>query len=215
MATGLRRHYGAENFHVLGNAAFVMDVPEAKRRTSINTVGFLSNITPEKGIGLFMDTVRDAQNVDTDLCCVIAGPIQDADLKALVTRFCAEAPQRRRWLGSVYGDEKKAFFDSIDVLMFPSQYANEALPVTICEALAAGVPVLATDRGCIPDQLAGTGWVFTEDAFRTQAVEQIARWSQDQVSFARASDAAYARFTTQRDADAASLARLTERMGQA
>lgn len=212
MADGLRAHYGAEHFHVLGNAAFVEDVPEARRRMSLRTVGFLSNITPEKGIGLFMETMRQVQADHSGIACVIAGPIADPDLRKMVEAFCAEAPDQRTWAGPVYADEKKAFFDGIDLLLFPSQYANEALPVTICEALAAGVPVLATDRGCVPDQLAGTGWVYTEETYLDAASDQIAVWSVDQISFARASDAAAARYQTQRDTDAQSLVRLTERM---
>lgn len=215
MADGLRTHYGADKFHVLGNSAFVEDVPEARRRTSLKTIGFLSNITPEKGIGLFMETMRDLQEDASAPECVIAGPIADPDLRVQVEAFCAEAPERRRWLGSVYGAEKKAFFEQIDLLLFPSQYPNEALPVTICEALAAGAPVLATERGCIPDQLAGTGWVFHEDVFREKAAAQVRGWMQDQIGFARASDAAHARYESQREADTRALKRLTERMGQA
>lgn len=212
MREGLQAHYGAEHFHVLGNSAFVEDVPDSRRRTDVTTLGFLSNITPEKGIGLFMHTLRAVQSQDPDLRCVIAGPIQSADLRARVAAFCAEMPERREWVGSVYGAEKKAFFDQIDVLLFPSQYDNEALPVTICEALAAGAPVLATDRGCIPDQLAGTGWVYSKDSFQDQAAAQILAWRQDQLGFARASDSAYARFLTQRETDTLSLHRLTNRM---
>lgn len=213
MKDGLRAHYGAERFHVLGNAAFVEDVPEARRRTRLGTLGFLGNITPEKGIGLFMATLRAVQAQDPDLGCVIAGPIPSAELRARVETFCAEMPERRVWRGPVYGADKAWFFDQIDVLLFPSQYANEALPVTICEALAAGAPVLATPRGCIPDQLAGTGWVLPEDRFEDMAAAQILAWRQDQIGFARASDNARTRFAAQQGADAAALNHLTKRMG--
>ncbi len=212
MANGLRTHYGAEHFHVLGNAAFVEDVPPAHRRTALNTIGFLSNITPEKGIGLFMETLRGLQARAPEISCLIAGPIKDPALKAQVEVFCAEMPDRRQWLGPVYSADKTAFFARIDVLLFPSQYDNEALPVTICEALASGAPVLATDRGCIPDQLAGTGWTYAEDAFSSNAQIQISNWRSDALGFARASDSAACRYTSQSDADAKALKHLTERM---
>lgn len=212
MADGLRTHYGAAQFHVLGNAAFVQDVPAAKSRTQLRNVGFLGNITPEKGIGLFMDTMRRMQADHDTLTCVIAGPINDALVRRKVEAFCAEDPKRRRWIGPVYATEKHAFFDDIDLLLFPSQYANEALPVTICEALAAGAPVLATDRGCIPDQLAGQGWVYAEDHYLDGACEQMTQWISTPKTFAQAADAAAARYQAQRATDAASLARLTERL---
>jgi glycosyltransferase involved in cell wall biosynthesis len=212
MANGLRSHYGATQFHVLGNAGFVEDVPPATQRTSLRTIGFLSNITPEKGIGLFMQTLRAVQAEDPEIACLIAGPIKDQALRAQVEAFCAEDPARRSWLGPVYAADKAAFFGRIDLLLFPSQYDNEALPVTICEALASGAPVLATDRGCIPDQLAGTGWTYTEDAFSLRAQSQISNWRSDELSFARASASAASRYAAQSHADTSALDHLTKRM---
>ncbi|NVK56131.1 MAG: glycosyltransferase [Alteromonadaceae bacterium] len=210
MAEGLRTGYDARSIHVLGNADFVREAPAARPRRRLDTVGFISNITREKGIGLFMEAMRLAQAAPagpgpTGPDCVIAGPIRDESLKAEIEAFCAESPARRKWVGSVSGASKDAFFDDIDLLLFPSLYPNEALPVTIYEALAAGVPVLATRRGCIPGQLEGLDGCLDDADFAAGAAGRIAAWVADPESFAAASRAATESFNRQRDEDRCSL----------
>ncbi len=205
MAERLRELYGAESIRLLGNAGFVDVEVSATERRELRTCGFLGNITREKGIGLFMDTVRALDARGRAVGAVIAGPVDDPALAAEIETFVAEAPERRAALGPVRGEAKRAFFARIDVLLFPSAYANEALPVTIYEALAAGAPALATPRGCIPDQLDGLGWTFAEESFADDAAAAVAGWMDAPDDFAAASRAARARFDEQRRADAESL----------
>jgi len=199
MAEGLEQHYGAARITVLNNTPFLSDMPEVPARTALRQVGFLGNITREKGIGLFLQTVAAAQAQAPGLVAVIAGPIGEAALRAEVEAFCAAAPETRRWIGPVQGQAKADFLAGTDLLLFPSRYANEALPMVIYEALAAGAPVLATARGCIPDQLAGTGWALEEDSFAEEAAARITTWAADPAGFAQASGQAAARFTAQRE----------------
>jgi len=48
----------------------------------------------------------------------------------------------------------------VDVLLFPTDYANEAEPLVIHEAIRSGAHVIACERGAIPDILSnGAGLV--------------------------------------------------------
>jgi glycosyltransferase involved in cell wall biosynthesis len=63
--------------------------------------------------------------------------------------------------GPRYGEEKVAAFLDADVLCLPSYY--EAFPCTILEGMAAGLPIVATTVGGIPDivQSSHNGLLFT------------------------------------------------------
>lgn len=212
METGLRAHYRAKHVTVLGNTPFVTGTPEPRQRPALGTLGFLGNISKQKGVHLFMETAARAQAEAPELRCRIAGPIRDPALRAEVEAFCAADPERRAWIGPVQGADKARFLDEIDVLLFPSLYANEALPMTIYEALAAGAPVLATPRGCIPDQLAGRDWVFPDAGFCDAAAAQLAAWGRDSAAFAQASSAALQQFSTQAAQSNAALEALLQDM---
>lgn len=176
MAEQMRQRYGAQlNVNELSNAAFVDPAISASDRGPLTRVGFLGNVTREKGVELFMQTVRDLSEMGVNVEADIAGPVRDPALFKEIAAFVAEDPQRRRALGPVYGTAKAAFFRDISVLLFPSIYANEAQPVTIYEALAAGVPVLATDRGCIPEQLPKP-WVHSESDYVSRTCNVLSQW---------------------------------------
>jgi glycosyltransferase involved in cell wall biosynthesis len=68
------------------------------------------------------------------------------------------------WLGAVHGARRTAFYESIDLLVFPTVYVHESEPLVILEALAHGVPVVTTRRGCIASALA--------DGAAVQALEE-------------------------------------------
>ncbi len=177
MGEKLRANYGDNlEYFVIGNASFTALNSSNERIGDCKAIGFISNITRDKGIGLYMDLVRRLNSSQHEVFATIAGPIDDNDLRQEIERFINEDSNRRKWIGPVYGEDKNLFFQDIDVLIFPTQYPNEAQPVTIFEALSKSIPVLATDRGCISDQLQGTGWVFSESCFIDKAEEAIESW---------------------------------------
>lgn len=147
---------------VLSNAAFMKEackpaaeVPAARNQEQANevSIGFLSNITAEKGIFDFFAAADAARVQSPDLKARIAGPVAP-DIQPRFNQELAQRPWAEH-IGPVYGQDKQDFFNSIDLLVFPTRYANEAEPVTILEALQAGVAVVAARRGCIGSMLTG------------------------------------------------------------
>jgi glycosyltransferase involved in cell wall biosynthesis len=65
--------------------------------------------------------------------------------------------------GRVLGDDKAKFYRDIDVFVFPTTYANEAQPIVVFEAKAAGKDVIAYDRACIRKQLDETDLLIPVD----------------------------------------------------
>ena len=64
--------------------------------------------------------------------------------------------------------------------VFPTNYANEAEPLVIYEAMRQGVHVIACDRGSIAEMLCnGAGLAFSSERIVESATAQIAKFDRD------------------------------------
>jgi glycosyltransferase involved in cell wall biosynthesis len=209
MKRSFHRLYGRQDdVYVLGNSPFVQKPEIVDRRTRVKRLGFLSNITTQKGIEEVIETARTITEIEID----IAGPATP-DVQKMISRFVEEAPLKRRWLGAVYGSDKEQFFRDIDVLLFPTRYPNEAQPLVIFEALAAGIPVLATPRGCIPEQLDAPDWILSPESFACEAARLISRWIHHPASYANAVFHAKSVFDRHLEQDSRTLRDIVNRFG--
>lgn len=151
---------------VVSNAGFVADGEGLERSAphlSTLRIGLLSNLDADKGLFAFLEILRVAKLQSLPIKGELAGPIaKTADLM-FVSSLTDELGDNLRYLGPVYGEAKKGFFQYIDLFVFPTNYSNEAQPTVIFEALAYGVPVISFDRGCIREQVGDGGYVFDQD----------------------------------------------------
>jgi glycosyltransferase involved in cell wall biosynthesis len=148
-------------FLVLNNAGLVDPAlrafPLRQRETRSITLGHICNLSRAKGTDTTVDAALAARKAGFDIRLIIAGPTGDAAAQAAIERAAEGLGRDFEYRGAVYGAAKVAFFAEIDVFLFPSRYDHEAEPLVVLEALAAGVPVIATDRGCIADDIGATG----------------------------------------------------------
>ena len=166
---------------VLSNAAFLeigidaVDLVSAP--SSRLTLGFLSNITAEKGIFSFFDALDGLSAQGIPFKALIAGPVSPEVKAQFDARLAATADAQH--VGAVYGAAKDQFFGQLDLLLFPTLYANEAEPVTLWEAMAHGVPVIALQRGCIQGIVpADAGRVVLDPgAFASAVAEEVSAMS--------------------------------------
>lgn len=147
-------------------------------------VGFLSNISLEKGILEFLDFMTVARNIGMEIEGKLAGPFEDEPTKRQVLARLKELGNVS-YLGAVYGKDKTKFFGDIDVLLFPTKYRNEAEPLVVLEALQAAVPVIAYGRGaiseCINDECGRL--VAPEADFTREALQAVRNWQNDSATF--------------------------------
>ncbi|WP_211455064.1 glycosyltransferase family 4 protein [Collimonas antrihumi] len=211
MAGKLAAAYGIpeEQIFILSNAAFLDEEGRFQNRPEISpdglTLGFISNITVEKGIVEFFDVVAGLVQQGLQVKGVIAGPVDPA----LQKQFSGMLAGRNdiEYLGPVYGEKKDAFFQSIDLLLFPTKYQNEAEPVTILEALRDGVPVVAAGRGCIHSMIdQRSGAVFPNiDQYVADATEYIKSVMTGSISLNALSENAFNQFSAMRTCNVARL----------
>lgn len=196
MGERLKGRYGVARTVAVSNAVFFSATEAAGTpREEPKTLGFLSNIAPEKGVFEFLDLMATANRVGLPVNGRLAGPFQDADIERAVRSRLQELPHVE-YVGPQYGAAKNAFFDSIDALAFPTRYVNEAEPVTVHEVMSRAIPVIAYGRGCI-SEIVGTDCGLVIDPampFVPAALAQLERWLADPAAFQAASKAAAARF---------------------
>jgi glycosyltransferase involved in cell wall biosynthesis len=196
MAERLNGVYGAARVVPVSNAVFFVPPSAATPiRSRLQTLGFLSNIAPEKGVFEFLDLCAAARDSGLPLRARLAGPFQDDETEQRVRARLVALPEVD-YVGPKYGAEKDDFYAGIDVLMFPTRYVNEAEPVTLHEAMSRAVPVIAYGRGCIPEFLGPDCGLVIDPAapFVPAALAQIETWLVDPAAFEAASQAAARRF---------------------
>lgn len=175
-----------EQVHVLSNAAFFEDgtaKPGRMDTPATLSVGYISNITPEKGIRDVLALFTHCREAGLPIEMTVAGPCADELIRTQLETM-SYGPEPFTYLGAVYGERKQEFFQSLDVLVFPTRYANEAEPLVIYEAAEQGVPTIANARGCIASMVTRCGgWAITDDSLFVE--EALSALSELQTEAAR------------------------------
>jgi glycosyltransferase involved in cell wall biosynthesis len=114
-----------------------------------NMVLFLGKLEQRKGVFDLLEAVAAARASVPDVRVVCAG---DGD-RAAVARYAerlgiADAVKFTGWVGP---SGKRALLDAAAVFALPSY--SESMPVSLIEAMAAGIPVVATGVGGIPEAI--------------------------------------------------------------
>jgi glycosyltransferase involved in cell wall biosynthesis len=210
MADALRRLYGSTiRTMVLSNSAFI-ELPIVERHFDRRPlqVGHLSNLSSSKGIEIVIECAERFAECGLEVEMVLAGPLE------VSARHIVEGALSRlknlRYVGALARAEARYFYTQIDVFLFPTRHRHEAEPLVILEALAAGVPVVASDRGFIGHVLGNGlgGSIVSIDSFVEQAVEQVSIWAVDREALARASRKAQARLVELQNEARAHLSKL-------
>lgn len=108
---------------------------------------FVGRLAEKKGVKYLIQAM---EGIDARLIIVGTGPLEK-ELKELA----AGTKAKIEFLGNKGHDELKIMVPSADVYVAPSVTAKggdtEGIPVSIMEAMASGVPVIASDSGGISD----------------------------------------------------------------
>jgi glycosyltransferase involved in cell wall biosynthesis len=118
------------------------------------TILFLSNLVRTKGIEIFLECIKQLHESGIHFRAKIIGAPYDVSFKEVEAFIEKNSLQNKiELLGPLYGIEKEKVLINSDILLFPSFYKNEAFPITILEAMQAGVPVIASNNGAIAEIL--------------------------------------------------------------
>jgi glycosyltransferase involved in cell wall biosynthesis len=156
MADAFMARYGTVEHIVASNARFVdseASMEPLPRPAGRLRIGHLSNLCRDKG---FFEVARSfaavrAAGIDAELH--LAGPAVEPQVESCLASLREIHEDRVVHLGPLNGASKRDFYRGLDLFLFPTQFIHEASPNVVFEALAAGIPVLATSRGCIAEMI--------------------------------------------------------------
>jgi glycosyltransferase involved in cell wall biosynthesis len=151
---------------------------------------FFGRVHPDKGAA---EAIRSAESTGRHL--IMAGIIQDADY---YERHVAPALGRSvTYLGPVGGDERVRVLGSARALLHLINF-DEPFGLSVIEALACGTPVIASNRGSMPELITHgvTGFLVNNADEAIDAVNRI-----DELKRSACRDSIVERFSVERMAD--------------
>ena len=121
---------------------------------------FLSSMRDAKGVRTLLQAFRQvlAENYPAELDYY--GPLRDD----LDPEFLSDVEKQShvRYLGEVKNDQVLSTMAAYDVFVFPTEYTGEGFPAVLVEAMASGLPVIASDMNDNPEIIAHekNGWIY-------------------------------------------------------
>lgn len=149
---------------VVSNSVF-FEPQSAQRLNNTPVLGYMANLTLEKGVAIFLDACKELIDRGVDFQAKIAGPIAGPGVQEVISEFVDLGVCE--YVGPVYGECKDSFLSDLDIFAFPSQYKNEAEPLVLYEAAQYGALVVVTDVGCLADVSRTLGGATIESAEAT------------------------------------------------
>lgn len=161
---------------------------------------YLSNLMVEKGyvelVKAVASLVAEGQSVKLDL----VGAIQNENEFQKVKKFIEtnNLEESIQYHGVKKGEEKKQFFLKSDLMVLPTKYKVEGQPMSIIEGMAAGLPIISSDRGIIAEMIEGCG-VLVEPSVEDlkKAIKQLAFNTEERLRLGKMSRETFENFYTE------------------
>ena len=160
----------------------VRSKPEAPLR-----LVYIGRLVREKGLYELLEGLRlvHAQGVAAELVIAGGGP----EAERLRDSVAASGLERVSFAGAVRGADKIAMLGRADVFVLATYHA-EGLPYAVLESMAAGVPVITTRVGALPELVVdGLNGLLIEPRDPAAIAAAIRRLAGDRERLARMSDA--------------------------
>jgi len=147
---------------------------------------YVGSVSEAKGVLTLLGAVRElARGGGRPVSLDVAGEWASEEFEQRVrSAVVADGLEREiRFHGLVVGEEKWQLFRQAHVLVHPTRWDGQ--PVTILEALAYGVPVVATQVGAIPDTISsGVEGYVMRDGSVAEAVAGVLELTRDDATYA-------------------------------
>jgi glycosyltransferase involved in cell wall biosynthesis len=165
---------------------------------------FLSNLRRRKGVEEALDAALIVLDQHASARFLFVGEWESPELERALRARAAPVGPRIEFLDAKSGEAKDRLLASSSILLFPP-VEPEGHPRVVLEGLAAGIPIVTTDRGAIAETVIDGQSGFVLDApVPAELAERMLRLLRDPDLRTRMGDAARARYLeafTQEGAD--------------
>jgi glycosyltransferase involved in cell wall biosynthesis len=124
--------------------------PRARAARTRRRLAYVGSLSPHKGAHVLIEAARTLIRNDWTLD-LFGNPRLDPEYMSRLQRLAA-GDARIRFRGLVAAGEPQDLWSSVDLLVVPSLWWENS-PLIVLEALAAGVPVVASRTGGVPELL--------------------------------------------------------------
>jgi len=135
--------------------------PRGFAQPALFTIGFAGRLIEEKGLESLVAAVSQLRG-DWRLVLIGAGPLKER-LQTQAVQLGVES--KVEFVGSVNSTLIPSYFKGLDVLVLPSLTRpnwKEQFGRVLPDAMAAGVPIIGSDSGEIPNVIGEAGLIFPE-----------------------------------------------------
>ncbi|MBM7681779.1 glycosyltransferase involved in cell wall biosynthesis [Pullulanibacillus pueri] len=132
---------------------------DKQRSNNEMKIVYLSNLIKEKGFFNLIQATLNLLKSNYRINLKLAGAIYDRNEYENSIKLIKESgyEDKIKFLGTVRGKDKDNLLLESDLMVLPSNYKVEGLPLSILEGMSAALPIISTNRGCIPDLIKGNG----------------------------------------------------------
>jgi glycosyltransferase involved in cell wall biosynthesis len=134
------------------------DVARARLGLTAPVIGYIGRLVPEKGVDVLVEAMAP---LDARLLVVGNG----ASRGALEARVSSWPRDKARFVGAVTDTDVPEYLAALDALVLPSRTTTtwaEQFGHVLIEAMAAGVPVIGSSSGAIPEVVGDAGVIVPE-----------------------------------------------------
>lgn len=133
---------------------------------------YLANLQRSKGIEDVMQAIKIVnENRPGSVHLTVAGGWREQEVKNYCTKLTDEFTLPVTFAGPVSGDDKLRLLSQADLFVFTPR-EPEGHPWSVIEAMAAGIPVITTDRGAITESIAHGINGFIVESHQPKAIAQ-------------------------------------------
>ena len=129
-----------------------IDVPPRSKTPTAWTLGMTALFRPRKGIEVLLEALAEVRNRGHNVRLRAIGPFESSDYESEVLGLVGRLDLAHAidWTGFV--TDVASELKKVDVLVLPSLF-GEGLPMVVLEAMAAGIPVIASNVEGVPEAI--------------------------------------------------------------